>query len=349
MSARMVKTKHPGVYATGTGYLVKWRDGDRQCSRSFATLAEARKFKAKTTGGETRPTSRQPFSRYADEWLAEYGGRKSTGISAGTIESYRYALDHYAKPFFGSRKLDAIGPKLVDEFIASLAKQGLAPNTIRRYLAPVKALFATAVRHELIASNPTAEVRVTVPDTRPVKPKRLTVEQTRALLAEIPAEHADLVYLLATTGLRISEALNVRWDDLTVVDGRPHLTVTKSKTAAGLRTIPLDPATARRLTKRRATATSGWVFPSRAGTPLDARNWRRNVFRPAAERAGVAWATPHKLRHTQASIMLDHGYTDAQVANRLGHADGGVLVKKIYGHPEQVPVDFMGEVLGGVS
>jgi integrase len=58
---------------------------------------------------------------------------------------------------------------------------------------------------------------------------------------------------------------------------------------------------------------------------LDAHNSRRRIFKPAAERAVVPWATPQMLRHGLASLMAERGYSRAQIAAHLGHADGGVL------------------------
>ena len=47
---------------------------------------------------------------------------------------------------------------------------------------------------------------------------------------------------------------------------------------------------------------------------MDDHNYRRRVFKPAAKRAGVPWATPHKLRHGMASLMAEHGYGAADIA-----------------------------------
>ncbi len=67
---------------------------------------------------------------------------------------------------------------------------------------------------------------------------------------------------------------------------------------------------------------------------MDDHNWRQRVFNPAAERAGVDWATPHTLRHGLATLMDEHGYTAAKIAAQLGHADGGALAMKTYVHAE---------------
>ncbi|MFL5824570.1 MAG: hypothetical protein ACJ764_14135, partial [Solirubrobacteraceae bacterium] len=65
-----------------------------------------------------------------------------------------------------------------------------------------------------------------------------------------------------------------------------------------------------------------------------ANNWRRLVFRPAAEAAGLPWATPHKLRHGLASLMASKRYSPADIAAQLGQADGGVLALRIYIHSD---------------
>jgi integrase len=109
---------------------------------------------------------------------------------------------------------------------------------------------------------------------------------------------------------------------------------------AGLRTIPLSPETVRRLTKRRAESRYAGdtdpIFPSATGTRIDPHNFRHKVFKPAAKRAGVSWATPHKLRHGLASLMANRGYSPSQIAAHLGHADGGVLALRTYIHADRL-------------
>jgi integrase len=100
------------------------------------------------------------------------------------------------------------------------------------------------------------------------------------------------------------------------------------------------------LTERRAEARYGAdadpIFPTRNGTAIDSHNWRGKVFNPAAERAGVPWATPHKLRHGLASLMANRGYSAAQIAAHLGHADGGVLALRTYIHADRLDsADFI--------
>jgi integrase len=198
-------------------------------------------------------------------------------------------------------------------------------------------------------------VRVIVKDKRTAKPKRLTPEQTQALLSHMPVSHAELAYFLAATGVRISEALGARWEHLgTAESGRPILRIPRdtTKTDAGERIVPLTPETARMLTRRRATARYSAegdpIFPSDMGTPMDDHNYRKRVFNPARKAAGVPWATPHKLRHGLASLMAERGYSPAQIAAQLGHADGGALALRVYVHPalHEAP-EFVDTLLSG--
>lgn len=67
---------------------------------------------------------------------------------------------------------------------------------------------------------------------------------------------------------------------------------------------------------------------------------------PAARQAGVPWATPHAFRHGLASLMAEHGYSPAQIAVHLGHADGGVLALRTYIHAEPISAaDFIADAL----
>ena len=80
---------------------------------------------------------------YADEWLESYTGRTANGLSENTRASYKDSINRLAVPFFQSTPLDRIDPPLLRECIASLAKKGLAPSSVRRAYAPVRAMLAS--------------------------------------------------------------------------------------------------------------------------------------------------------------------------------------------------------------
>jgi integrase len=347
---RMTAVKdEPGIYLLANGkYLIRFRDETGKVrDRRFPNLTLAKRAKGKIDGGEKRAENRQTFRAYAQHWLDTYTGRKAHGATDETVESYRDAIERLAIPFFGSMRLDRIDPPKVKAFIAHLEDQGYAPATIRRYFAPVRALFKTAFEDGMIGRD--VNVRVVLRNPQERAPRRpLTADETAAILAEIPAKHADVALLYATTGARLQEPFAVRYSDLgRDNEGCPTIRFPRSKTPAGLKPIRLTPEMAQALTRRRAETGAGpddLVFPSATGTEMSGRNWRRRVFKPAAERAGVPEATPHQLRHGVATLMAKTGATASDIGRMLRHADGGRLAMQTYIDSDAPDVTFLDDV-----
>lgn len=328
----------PGMYKRGSRYQVMFRHRGKQKLKSFRTHEEAKRFQGSIHAGATLVSSRQPFRAYATDWIDKYHGGSAKGISEATRESYRDSLTRLAFPYFGPIRLDEIDAPFLRGYAEHLSKRGLAPDTVRRYVAPIKAMLSTAYNDGVLARNPAVGLRIVLPgdnEKRRTKRDGLTVQQTRDLLAEISADYSDLVYLLASTGVRVSEGLSVTWGDFQRDnEGRPVLQIRKSKSASGVRLLTVSPDTAHRLLKRREVANfsadSDPIFPNQYGKQIDAHNFRRRVFKPAAKRAGVPWATPHALRHGLATLMAEQGFSAAHIAAQLGHGDGGELALKRY-------------------
>src|SRR5919109_272793 len=240
MTPKMVKVNGaPGIYKRGGSYVVTFRDPQgRQRERFARTLAEARKLKAANVAdvarGEFRQQSAVTFADYAAEWIASYTGRTSSGISEDTRAEYRHrlGLDEDGQPlaggggavgYFGRLRLADIGPRDLRRYAAHVAARGLARDTVRLALAPVKAMLATAAEDELIRSNPAAGLRNLIPanesEAEGEQVKALTEDELRALLAALP-ERVGLstprlfCEFLAQTGLRFGEAVEVRWSDI---------------------------------------------------------------------------------------------------------------------------------------
>jgi integrase len=348
-SRRLIPVKgYPSMYQKGSRLIVRYYVEGQERKKSFDNEREAIEFWTRTRTGSV-VASAERFSDYAETWLVTYTGRTSKGITPSTRASYEEALRRVIVPYFGKKRLDAIKPPDVKAFIGHLGRQGLAPSSVRRYFAPLRALLATAYEDGLIPHNPTA--RVIVPDKKR-KPKGLTSAQMRKLLDGFSDQSdRDLAFFLAATGCRISEALGATWrDDGTDERGRRVINVRKSKTEAGERTITLSPQTARMLDRRRRAAKFAGdddpIFATVRGTPIDAHNWRQRVFKPAARRAGIPEATPHMLRHGLATLLAEQKVSAAHIAAHLGHADGGQLAMRTYVHPEGIDTPhFVDEAL----
>jgi integrase len=310
---------------------------------TFPTLAAAREAKARREAGERRPASREPFEDYARQWIVTYRGRTSRGLSERTRGVYRRDMERWVIPYFRGCRLDEIEPPDVRAFIGYLDDAGLRPNSVRSIMAPLKAMFATAVEDGAVRSNPTVNVRIGV-GRRTGDSGREVRAMTRAELARllgcIPEDWRLLFEFLAHTGLRISEAIGLTWADVEL-GSNPRLLVRRQdcrgeigplKSEKSRRDIPLSPGMARRLRAARGSAAAAErVFTSPQGFPLSDGNLRRRVLTPATEAAGLPWVTFHTFRHTCASLLFEAGRDVKQVSEWLGHADAGFTLK-VYVH-----------------
>jgi len=270
---------------------------------------------------------------YARLWIEQYRGRTSRGIDESTRHDYRRSLELHVLPVLGGQGLDELRPADLRGLVLRLEAAGQAPSSIRKHLAPLRALLATAVEDGLIAASPAATLRIAGrrEGLGSAEPRTLTGEQVSALFAELPPDQRPLFELLLQTGVRISEAVGLRWADV-VLDGTPYVCVRRQvcrgrvkppKSRYGRRDIPLSSRMAGTLAGLRAAEKSheGPVFASGSGGCLDVANLRRRVLRPAAERAGIGRVGFHVFRHTCASLLFAGGKDLKQVQHWLGHHD----------------------------
>jgi integrase len=350
VSARLVKTKTPGIYKRGGRYVASWRDNHgRQRTQSAANLGEAKAIRAANLAdvmrGEYRAISKVTFRDYAPDWYAGYQGRTSRGLREATKEGYGRELGidptsgecfdppRGAVAFFGRIRLAEIEPQHLKRYAATLAARGLAPNTIRLALVPVKLLLATAYEEGLIRSNPAQGLRLTTQPNRAEpdedKVKALSEEELARVLAQVPERWLLPFTLLAQSGLRASELLPLRWGDIDF--GRRKLKVRRSlsrgrlgppKTRHGRRDVPLTQQMSQQLWNLRKTggnpADEALIFTRPDGQP-HSRTQLFRVIHTAGKQAGLPWVGLHTLRHTAATILFRRGWNAVQVQKLLGH------------------------------
>jgi integrase len=178
-------------------------------------------------------------------------------------------------------------------------------------------------------------------DDRDVKiPNR---EQLATLLRlVVNPVHSLLLRLLLGTGLRISEAIALRWRDVQLDGSSPHVKVRRAlvrntlgppKSKHGRRTVTISHALVIALRERRKQ--TEWHLPddlvlcSSVGTPLNPSNLRRDLM-PLAEEAG-GWLGFHAFRHWFASALIDDGRNIVQVSRLLGHHSPSFTLS-VYAH-----------------
>ena len=149
----------------------------------------------------------------------------------------------------------------------------------------------------------------------------LTAEQVNAIAGKLKEPYATLVLFLAATGLRIGEALAIKWTDFSnnvlhvtrrIYDG--DVDAVKSKRAE--RKLPIDPLLMARMEK---LGKSEWVFRSQTGTPVNPGNALKRHVRPAAEKLGISLGGWHDFRHTLSTKLRRSGVHPKVVSDILGH------------------------------
>lgn len=232
-----------------------------------------------------------------------------------------------------------------DALLVKAAPVELADATVRRILAPVRSCLATAMHEGLIRHNPTAGAALPARDAQRAaedgvddEPDRRALgrAQLASVLQIAPARYRPLIRLLASTGLRISEALALRWQDLELDGSQPHVKVRRAyvkgrynppKTRYGRRDVPIhhELVVDLRGERKRAswTADEDLVFCDANGRPLHDRNLSARMLKPVVQEAGAPWAGWHTFRHTCASLLFAHGRNAVQVQRWLGHHSPG--------------------------
>ena len=257
------------------------------------------------------------------EYLAAI--RAERGLSAATAAAYRRDLQQYAAHLAG-REPDAAG---VAAFVVALHHRGLAPATVARRVAAVRGFHRFLVAEGLAASDPS--VLVDSPRRPPALPKALGVEEVLRLLeAPDPAtpdgrrDRALLEFLYAT-GARVAEAAALDQLDLDLEEGSARLTGKGDKQ----RVVPVGAPACRalaaylpdRLAWRRPGRDPGAVFVNQRGGRLTRQGiWA--IVRRHALRAGLnpGAVSPHVLRHSTATHMVEGGADLRTVQELLGHA-----------------------------
>lgn len=212
-------------------------------------------------------------------------------------------------------------------------RTGMSGSAFNKAVDALRAVFEIAREQGVIYKNPAAEIV-----KAPVKRKRLdlpTPTQFEAIHKHIGTagakwskDCADLVRLLAFSGMRLREATNLRWSHVDLA--KNQIVVPGTKTQASDRIIPIFPPLAALLAEiRRRRADE----PSTA--PIARVSGCRGALASACKKAGIFKMTHHDLRHLFATRCIESGVDVPTVSRWLGHTDGGALAMKTYGHFRQ--------------
>lgn len=293
------------------------------------------------------PSPAVTFAQAAERWLAVDGA----DLKAGTLDTYGDALRKHLLPAFGPHPLEAITAADMETWWAALRRQGYSHAHLTTIRAVLAGIFRRAVASGLLQRNPADAIagRLGREDREVRQVEWLTEPELQRLLME--AERRELrayplLLILASTGVRIGEALGFQVGDVNLAQSKLYVRRAVRKGRVGSpksgkpRTVDVPPVTVAVLrgwldVVRAEAAVRGeeplWLFPSSSGLPQD-DGLARQALQRALLAAGIRRRVRlHDLRHTYSSLALQRGVPLLTVSRQLGHA-GIAVTADVYGH-----------------
>ena len=295
-------------------------------------------------GDHVTPT-KETVGAFLERWLETYA---SIRTSLRTQRDYRGIVRRYLAPSLGHMVLATLRPDDVQSLYSDLLDRGLSARTVLHTHRLLSEALSHAVKWGLVARN----VCTAVDPPRPERKEMVALDTegvNRLLTSAEGSRYRDVFLIALYTGLRRSEVLGLRWDNvdlehrrLYIVAGLHSLTgqgqvLLPTKTTRSRRPVPFTDEVADVLRQVRGTQImqkaelgpawqdNGFVFTRPGGRPLDPAKVT-NGFAEVMKRAGLPGVRLHDLRHTHASLMLQAGVHAKVVSERLGHASVGITL-----------------------
>lgn len=263
-------------------------------------------------------------------------------VSASTFERYMSIYNtHIKDSVIGHMKVKDIQQMHLQHYLNE--KKSLSKSSLKKIYELLNNSFKFAISNNLIRINPITEVKLPSSEVKAKEIEILTIDEQKAYMNALDNCRLKILFMtLLYTGMRIGEAMALKWDNvdfdnatITVCesfkkvkqyesDGSSiNVALTKApKTTKGNRLIPIPTSLVFELKKFKLSRTNnknGLVFCSRNGTPLEYNTIRRSHL-STCQKANIRVVTIHALRHTFATRSIEAGIDVKTVSELLGHA-----------------------------
>ena len=271
--------------------------------------------------------------------------KKERSYSPHTIKAYKTDLiqfSRFVKEYggTGSFNVSSVDKKTVQHFVGSLAEKGLSPKSTGRKLASIKSFFRYLLKHAHVESNPASAVKA--PKQHATLPKFLQKEVLEQVLSHSDKDDWQLkrdktiLELLYSTGIRLSELVAIDMGDVQIDQktvkvfgkgGKERIVPFGGKAAEALGFYLKD-----RNIHLQKDLNDNPLFISKKGLRISPRTVQSRLKKLFDSVAAGSGFTPHLMRHTFATHLLDHGADIRAVKELLGHAS--LSSTQIYTHLE---------------
>jgi integrase len=291
-----------------------------------------------------------PFGDWLEYWYENYSKPK---LRPTTQINYENCIRAHIIPEIGKIPLNKLTQNDLQQFYARLKKtgrmrltelygDGLSDRMVRMCHAVSRTALERAMHDGLIRANPAVGCKL--PPKKAREMQVLDREELQRFLIQAEAEgYYELFLLDLSTGLRRGELMALRWDDLDfktgelnidkqIYDINGQIQLSTPKTKASIRKLVLPPAVVAVLKDYKETVHSRWMFPSpvKDDCPMTPGSVRKRL-QLILEHAGCRHVRFHDLRHTFATLSLQHGMDVKTLSAMLGHVSAATTLD-IYTH-----------------
>lgn len=281
------------------------------------------------------------FGQWANTWLNTY--KKGTVKESTYLETYKRTVETYLLPYFGSAYLNDIRPVNIQQFYKNLAPR-CSQSVAHKTQICINAIFNTAIENDLCFKNPAKGLSFS--STKENIEKRTYSEEQVRIILDYAKSHPNgiSIILLLKMGLRRSELLGLRWEDInfsektlsvkrSVVVINNISTLGEPKTKNSVRTLPIDEECLHYLLSVDKT-TPFVVGVNDSFTSIS--NWLVHKYRKfmldlSVTHPDIPILSPHELRHTCGTLLYKKSGNIYAVSQFLGHANIDIT-SKIYVH-----------------
>jgi integrase len=305
------------------------------------------------TPGSISPTVKEAGAL----WIKRCNENK---LEQSTIRSYEEHCDIHIYPYLGARKLSDLSVPSVNAFADRLREEGRSPEMVRRVVRSLGVIFREARRRGLSSVDPTAGLKLHLPDREDPRPVAPTKAELQAIIAAAMGRWRPLVLVAIFCGLRASELRGLRWCDVDLdarqinVNQRADIyhKIGKLKSMSAYRSISCPSLVLNTLREWKLKCPKGdlgLVFPNKSGKVEALSNIMQRGFDPIQIAAGVtaqkealdADGKPvrltigkyglHALRHACASLWIEGGKNPKAIQTLMGHSTIQ-MTYDVYGH-----------------
>lgn len=260
------------------------------------------------------------------------------GLARNSLSSYATDLRQFGR-YLADKKIDieSVDRLSIVRYFQSLRSAGIAARSVARALAAIRGMFRFLVAERHLKTDPTENLEN--PKVWTTLPKSILPEEVEALLRAPDPSTAEglrdraMLELLYATGLRVSELIRVRIDDL-VMDAGFLRTIGKGSKE---RIVPFGDTARDAIVRYIETGRPEYdrfgdphLFLSRRGRPMSRQSFWMKIVKHARTAGIKAQISPHVLRHSFATHLLENGADLRSVQMMLGHSD--ISTTQIYTH-----------------